>query len=687
MKTFAAQQNDSLSKVKRVDIQALRGISVLSVIIFHASNRALPNGYLGVDVFFVISGYVVTPLLLRIFVVDDLEFKFQFSNFELKQFFKRRFLRLSPALGCTLVVTAVLAIIYLPPKDLGRFAGQGLATLALIGNLGAYNYVGDYFFPNPNPLVHTWSLSTEEQLYLLIPLFLYSSFWLLGSEVNPRKILGKLYLFLGLFSFVQFFFVGLLSRYTENMPTNVTNFNFYSLTGRIWEFVIGGAAFFYLSKANKNKYRDSPILKLLSLLFVSSVLSWRTTFATPYGELLACVSAFCFIVITGPIFRKPLSVLAWFGDRSYSLYLIHMPLIYLAFYSPRWSDGFHRRTGKFIAVILTFFLGFLIYELIEKRFRVTDRRLQISFASIKKTFVLFTLVPFLFMTTLFIGSNGNFFGFDKNLKGPIDPGSLDPACYSQLGTYPCIYGDTSLNGKVALLIGDSHARHLTVGFIEAAKSADFTPVIWTQSGCQFILRETAKKNGWKKLQEAWGHRQQAENQSCFDHNQQIIDWVHTHPYVEVFVTQRSTSYVVKDFGVDSKIYLESLVGDIFKLKLRDNFVTAIGPNPEFPDLTKFFSANTLLWQKSYEATAPKRMQISKMIPNPFDDDHFMRIKIAELNMQYISTINIFCNTENGCTRNKNGEWLYSNSDHLSIAGSKLITPAITKVLQRWESSS
>lgn len=142
----------------RKDIQILRGLAVLAVVLFHSYERTFPLGYLGVDVFFVISGFVVTPLILRIFTRTT--FRGKISS--LKYFYERRFYRLAPALTVTLVLSAIAILLLGPIVDHQKFARQGIATLLLLGNFGAYRYSGDYFSPNPNPLIHTWSLSVEE---------------------------------------------------------------------------------------------------------------------------------------------------------------------------------------------------------------------------------------------------------------------------------------------------------------------------------------------------------------------------------------------------------------------------------------------------------------------------------------------------------------------------------------------
>ena len=187
-----------ISEVKyRRDIQVLRGLAVLAVVLFHAKESYFPLGYLGVDVFFVISGFVVTPLILRIFTEQAMGAR-RFSN--LRDFYKRRFYRLAPALAVTLAISAISVFLLGPIADHQRFARQGIATLLLAGNLGASKYSGDYF--SPNPLVHTWSLSVEEQIYIFLPLILM----LIFTIRSLKKITAVVLVFITVLSFISFQF-------------------------------------------------------------------------------------------------------------------------------------------------------------------------------------------------------------------------------------------------------------------------------------------------------------------------------------------------------------------------------------------------------------------------------------------------------------------------------------------------
>lgn len=151
----------------RSDIQALRGIAVIAVVLYHANEKLFSLGYLGVDTFFVVSGFVITPLILQITQEQE---SFSTRIQLLKQFWVRRFYRLAPALAATLVCSAILIYLFGSISDHQKFSRQGIATLLLSGNFGAYRYTGNYFNPSSNPLIHTWSLSVEEQIYLFLPI-------------------------------------------------------------------------------------------------------------------------------------------------------------------------------------------------------------------------------------------------------------------------------------------------------------------------------------------------------------------------------------------------------------------------------------------------------------------------------------------------------------------------------------
>ena len=152
-------------KNRRSDIDTLRGISVISVIIFHIDSLIFPNGYLGVDLFFVISGYVITKSILK---------SLKNKTFSFSRFYLKRARRILPALLFVLLISLIVAIIILLTADLKRFSESLISSLGFVSNFYFW-LTGGYFSTNDQlkPLLHLWSLSVEEQFYLFFPIFFY----------------------------------------------------------------------------------------------------------------------------------------------------------------------------------------------------------------------------------------------------------------------------------------------------------------------------------------------------------------------------------------------------------------------------------------------------------------------------------------------------------------------------------
>jgi len=157
----------------RFDIQVIRGVAVLAVVLFHAFPSAFGSGFLGVDVFFVVSGFLITGIILRGLERGDLSFK---------AFYIRRAKRLLPASLMTLAVTTLLALVFLTRSQIADYAAQLLGSLAFVANFVLASQTG-YFegAPETKPLLHIWSLSLEEQFYFIAPLLL----WLTPLRARP----------------------------------------------------------------------------------------------------------------------------------------------------------------------------------------------------------------------------------------------------------------------------------------------------------------------------------------------------------------------------------------------------------------------------------------------------------------------------------------------------------------------
>jgi peptidoglycan/LPS O-acetylase OafA/YrhL len=219
---------------RRLDIQGLRAVAVIAVVIYHA-DVPLSGGFVGVDMFFVISGYVITLMLVR-------ELK-KSGTINFRQFFVRRFLRLTPALS--LVVIATLVGSFFLQSPLGEqksTAATGAGALLMVANFVIFRATGGYFEPaaDSNPLLHTWSLAVEEQFYLVFPVLLFVA-WRWGR----RSLLGRICVLVVLIAVVMItLFLTLSGAIMGSLPLHPFLTSYYSPLLRTWEFGAGVAIAF-----------------------------------------------------------------------------------------------------------------------------------------------------------------------------------------------------------------------------------------------------------------------------------------------------------------------------------------------------------------------------------------------------------------------------------------------------------
>ncbi len=209
----------------RPEIDGIRAIAVLAVVLFHAG-FGIPGGFVGVDIFFVLSGYLITSLILK---------ELNNGSFSMVDFWERRVRRIAPALAAVIVASAVGAWGILLSRDLERFGGTLLAQSTFISNIYFWLYEGNYFsgLSKEKPLLHTWSLAVEEQFYLFIPIILYATFRYLGWR--QRKIFGLLAL-LCVGSLVS---AALALSVKELVRYRAVSGAYYLLPFRAWEMLLG----------------------------------------------------------------------------------------------------------------------------------------------------------------------------------------------------------------------------------------------------------------------------------------------------------------------------------------------------------------------------------------------------------------------------------------------------------------
>ena len=332
----------------RPDIDGLRAVAVLSILFFHVGIKHFSGGYVGVDIFFVISGYLITSIIVRELAAGE---------FSIARFYERRVRRILPALTVVVVATLLAGLVFLSPAQLEELGRSATATSVFSSNI--FFFLGSGYFDGSSelkPLLHTWSLAVEEQYYILFPFLLM----LIAKRFSSR--FGVWLISIGLISL-------LACIYWTGVNGSAT---FYLIPFRAWELLIGSVLALQLipkleGAAARNALSTAGLAMMLTSVFVF-------THDTPFpgaAALLPTVGT-AFIIHAGAggktFVNRALSVrpMVFFGLISYSLYLWHWPIVVFAkqYLINEWTD---LETGLILIFII--FLSTLSWRFVETPFR------------------------------------------------------------------------------------------------------------------------------------------------------------------------------------------------------------------------------------------------------------------------------------------------------------------------------
>lgn len=440
----------------RPDIDGLRAIAILLVLIFHSGFSLFPGGFIGVDVFFVISGFLITSII---------EKEIRESTFSFKNFYLRRIRRIIPVLFFIMLIITILCYFILFANNLEAFSRTLLYTFLCANNFHLYINSSDYFAENSDliPFLHTWSLSVEEQFYFLLPPLLI----LLHQKFNLKK---------SALIIVGLCIIGLLFSVYQSYAN--PRMAYFLLPARLFELLIGSCLALYWEKVpNINGFKNHilSIIGIVLILIPALILNSSSVF--PGLNALWPCSGTALLLLTGKteaskgIINKLIQnkLMVGIGLISYSLYLWHWPIFVLIKYSGIYLEGWVRIT----AILATFLLSYLSWKYIEQPFRTT---LKFDF---KKT-ICVIFVPALVIVGLIYGILDAKDGFPERHPELAEfnpkknyPNKLRGQCFDKFKVGNCedcfigIKKDT-LDG---MLIGDSFANH-TAAFLDVlAKDA------------------------------------------------------------------------------------------------------------------------------------------------------------------------------------------------------------------------
>jgi peptidoglycan/LPS O-acetylase OafA/YrhL len=464
--------------VRVLQIQGLRALAAIIVTLFHA--RLVPGGFIGVDIFYVISGYLITGLILR-----ELE---STGKLDLSAFYQRRIKRLLPTSIFVLFATALVSWFVLPSINRDQLGRDFFAAAAYISNYLFAWWQNDYqnLDATPSPFIHYWSLAVEEQFYLLWPLFLI---------FLARK--GKRAILIGILT-ITALSLALSIFQTQSSPI----WAFYSLPTRAWELGIGALLLFIPPRIFS--YRLLPWVGFIALLVASFSFSDRTAF--PGTNALLPVLGTALLIATIAAWPPILNDLSnnrlsqWLGKISYPLYLWHWPALVIPSTALGRPLTLLERTA---CIIVTVILADITNRVIEEPLRhkkFAPKKIYIAALATTAT----SLVLAVFISTsvpAVVSTSGNKpFTFDlaEVVAKPIVVGDGCHVSHRGNKSGYCTYGDIN-SKKTIVLYGDSHAAQWFPALEKIAIKRGYKLVSLTKSACPAVDAPRDDDGGFKYI--------------------------------------------------------------------------------------------------------------------------------------------------------------------------------------------
>tara|TARA_R110001592_G_scaffold51812_1_gene159200 strand:+ start:3485 stop:5371 length:1887 start_codon:yes stop_codon:yes gene_type:complete len=617
----------------RQDIDGLRAIAVLCVLLFHFGFDSLSGGFAGVDIFFVISGYLITSILLK--EIDD-------EHFSFLQFYEKRIRRLYPALIAVVLSSFIAAYFIFMPDEFKEFGQSMVSTITYLSNLFFW-YKSDYFSgpSDLKPLLHTWSLAVEEQFYLIFPLVL----WLTYKRSRLAMNLTVLALF------VISFLLAILS--IESIPSGV----FYLSPFRFWELLFGSLVAIALRRNWSPNSTFSPILEYTGLALVIGPIFWLDEHSQfpGWAAVPSCLGAALLLwtqdksTVVYKILTLP--VMRFTGKISYSLYLWHWPIVVFYGY---WIIREFEIWEKFAMMAVTFIVSWLSWRYIESPFRLTK---QAGFKPKQVYGYAFSSTLLIFVVGALVWQQNGMPQRFPNLKietlAQTRTESGENHCFlnteqdfSLWKANECLIESTQ-SKQTVLLWGDSHANHLVAGLTANRDLLPYNILVYSSAGCPPIIGQSLPTRP-----------------NCLQNNQHVLDIIKT-MHIKNVIMAGNWAYSEKADHLD----IAKLPETINALKENGVQPMIINQLPLYPISNPQYLATRLASRDN-----PKEDYFIKP-----DDGLDMSVRIMQLlpNTQIFDAFKLFCPDES-CSIFKNGELMVVDRGHLSHAGSRYLTKAFLK---------
>ncbi|MEE9433211.1 MAG: acyltransferase family protein [Sphingorhabdus sp.] len=653
----------------RKEIDGLRSIAVIPVVLFHSGFSSFSGGYVGVDVFFVISGYLITSLI---------QSALEEGKFSLWEFYERRARRLLPALMLMILCCIPFAWLWMLPSEFKDFSKSIIATNLYVSNFVFWQEAG-YFGTQSElkPLLHTWSLAIEEQFYLFFPLCL-----LLLSFLKPKALISVILLFTALS-------LAMSEWGTRNYPVAT----FYLLPTRAWE--LGFGALIALFGATDFKIKLNGLAREmlggfgLILIFISVfTFDQGTPFPSPYGLVPAVGTALVITFATGQtatakLLRFPL--LVGVGLISYSAYLWHQPL--LAFANLRIYGDELWLTLRILLIFSTFLIAYLSWRFVEQPFRNRE------FLTRKKLFF------YAAIGTMGLVSVGVFGVLKSDDFAPAIPQSAAIAstkaseiwvCKQTETLAPskqqtCRIGSRKVKATIAVL-GDSHAGSSLPGLDKELKKSGQAAIVFFDNWCAPLYNfgtTNPRKNiaCRKKMSDGLEYATGNRDIKTVVLIAQWPNYLHGLRWDDYYLTAYDDGTMPNEDPSRNNFFFKSALQKTTDLlSERGKQLIIFGTVPEYKmDVPKSLARDAKFGSKKAEQKMLNNVKANYLARNSRILETFRTIDSGTTT--FVDTFDLFCDSQSCKVKSdETGEIYYRDSNHLSASGSEILARALTDVL-------
>lgn len=649
----------------RAEIDGLRAVAVLPVILFHAGYSAFSGGFVGVDIFFVISGYLITSIIL---------FEMEQGKFSIVNFYERRARRILPALFFVMAATLPFAWMWLIPSEFKDFSKSIVAVMLFSSNVLFWQTSG-YFDTavESKPLLHTWSLAVEEQYYVLFPILLLLA-WRLG-----RRNLAALILLLVVASLM-------LAQFTT---TAAPDASFYLLPTRGWELGIGALAAIYMNRGEQIKLARgwSESLGMLGLLLiVASIVVYDEHTPFPSVYTLAPTIGTALIIL----YCRPATLVGWLLTRkvmvgiglvSYSAYLWHQPLFALA----RQRSAHEPGLPLFTALgLLALVLGYFSWRYVEAPFRDRTR------IGKQRVFAFSAIGMFIFLCIGLAGYQTNGFrerekwdGIEHAFDTQKQLGSGNQLCErneidSVFGPQVCVIGDRSRRPD-GVLWGDSYAGALMHGLDQELRRSHRAFYVVLSDGCIPV------EGAWRTRKQKEFNCGQARHRQFVDamlREESIRTVVWTGAFSALLSNKPHEEYVIDGVPAQHQVTKRRIVSTLEKMEEAGKHVVFIGDTPKFPAFVADYAIRRFAATDGDIAATVQKVSRTQMARSINQADVLAE---ARDHAKVIDGLQLFCGTQDCSSHDASGRLLFIDNNHISHAGSeRLAREVLRHINSPWE---